>query len=585
MAGRIPQSFLDELLTRVDIVDVIDPHVSLTKAGKDYKARCPFHEEKTPSFTVSPDKGFYHCFGCGAHGSAISFLMEYERMSFPEAVEALAARTGLPVPKEVQSVAAPAQAGSDLLVLLQEADRYYRRQLREHPQAKRAVAYLKGRGLSGEVAARFGLGYAPDGWDNLVRALGTDQARCSALLKAGLLAKRADGSYYDRFRDRVMFPIHDYRGRIVGFGGRVLDQSEPKYLNSPETPMFHKGREMYGLYLARDAIRREQRALVVEGYMDVVALAQFGVDFVVATLGTATTRDHVERLFRFTSDVTFCFDGDRAGRQAAWRALENALSVLRAGRQISFLFLPEGQDPDSVIREEGKDAFLARHGEAVPLPDFFFDSLQKRADVSRLDGRARLAEIAGPILSKIPDGVLRQMMIERLAHITRLSPERLSAVILKPDTKFVPKVSTGLKDPESLVRRAVALLLQRPALARRVEDPKMFAGLEMPGLSLLTSLLDLLRAKPDLNAGAITERFRDSEYRPYLEKLVQWAHPVLEQDVNAEFDGIVDKLHREALGQRIETLLHKGDHSPGDKAELNQLLAERAQLDNAQPSH
>ncbi|MFQ6023654.1 MAG: DNA primase [Acidiferrobacterales bacterium] len=593
MAGRIPQAFIDELLMRADIVDVIDTRVPLTKAGKDYKARCPFHEEKTPSFTVSPDKQFYHCFGCGAHGSAISFLMEYEHMSFPEAIEELAGRMGMPVPKELHEPGEARRTDQGLLDMLQQADHYYRRQLREHPQAHRAVDYLKGRGLSGDIAAHFGLGYAPEGWDNLVQALGVDETSHNALLQAGLVARKASG-YYDRLRNRIVFPIHDYRGRVVGFGGRALDDAEPKYLNSPETPLFHKGREMYGLYLARDGIRREQRALVVEGYMDVVALAQFGIEFAVATLGTATTHDHLQRLFRFTSDVIFCFDGDRAGREAAWRALENALPTLQDGRQISFLFLPEGEDPDSLVRKEGRDAFLARQAKAMPLPDFLFQTLQKRADLKRLDGRARLAELAGPLLSKVPPGVLRQMMLQRLADLSGLSPERLARLVLKAAPSAPVQRGTrpaaGLGEPPkppSLVRQAVAMLLQHPGLARRVKKPDALATLEMPGVPFLLDLIALLHAEPGLNTAALIERFRESDYHPHVEKLVVWDHPMLEHDVAAELDGVLAQLRRAAQDQRTDTLLSK-ERAEGlnqaERAELSQLLAQKRNVDEVEPT-
>ncbi len=599
MAGRIPQGFIDELLMRADIVDVIDARVPLTKAGKDYKARCPFHDEKTPSFTVSADKQFYHCFGCGAHGSAIGFLMEYEHMSFPEAVEELAGRIGLPVPREVHEAEAPRQVDQDLVTILEQADRYYRRQLREHPSAQRAVDYLKRRGLSGEIAARFGLGYAPEGWDNLLRALGRDEATRNALLRAGLIAKKASG-HYDRFRHRIVFPIHDYRGRIVGFGGRALDDAEPKYLNSPETPLFHKGREMYGLYLAREAIRREQRVLVVEGYMDVVALAQFGVEFAVATLGTATTRDHLHRLFRFTSDVVFCFDGDRAGREAAWRALETALPTLQDGRQVSFLFVPEGEDPDSLVRKEGREAFLVRQEGAVPLPDFLFETVKKRADLSRLDGRARMAELVGPLLSKLPHSVLRQIMLERLAAMSGLSPEKLSALVLKSETpERTPRVGTAarkptsvalLKKPYSPVRNAIALLLHHPRLAARVTEVGDLAALHLPGIPILLELLDVLKMHPDLTTGAIIERFRESEHGPALEKLLERTHPMLETEVavniEAEFDGSLDRLRQEVHAQRTDALLGK-EQAEGlnetERAELSKLLAKKANLDEFGP--
>jgi DNA primase len=589
MAGRIPQGFIDELLIRADIVEVIDARVPLTKGGKDFKARCPFHDEKTPSFTVSPDKQFYHCFGCQANGNAIGFLMEYEHMSFPEAVEELANHVGIPVPKEVVAGGRQFEDQQDLLDILQEAATHYQRQLRDHPQAQAAVDYLKGRGLSGEVAARFDFGFAPDGWDNLLRGLGTDDVRRKHLQRAGLLVAKDGGGYYDRFRNRIMFPIHDHRGRIVGFGGRVIGEGEPKYLNSPETPLFHKGREMYGLFLGRDAIRREQRVFVVEGYMDVVALAQHGVDFAVATLGTATTRDHLDRLFRFTSDVVFCFDGDRAGLQAAWRALEIALPTLDEGRQASFLFLPEGEDPDSVIRREGAEAFLARQVES--LPDYFFRNLHDRADVRRLDGRARMVELASPLLSKIPEGPFRQMMRDRLAEISGLEPQKLPRLGLATTNKVSPKSANRpraeLKKPPSLVRTAVALLLRDPSLAKQVKDPEAIVRLDLPGTTLLAAMLDILKIDPELNMAALIERFRDSEHRTHLEKLAVWTHPVLEQDAAAEFQGTLGQLEKAGREQRTDRLLYK-ERAKGlnqaEKAELGRLLAETGRSDGVTPT-
>ncbi|HKJ77760.1 MAG TPA: DNA primase, partial [Gammaproteobacteria bacterium] len=359
MAGRIPQSFIDDLLSRVDIVEVIDARVPLKKAGRDYAACCPFHDEKTPSFTVSPTKQFFHCFGCGAHGTALGFLMEYDHMGFVEAVEELAAKQGLEIPYEGGAPAAgPGRDLKPLYDLLGQADRYFRHQLRNHPAAAKAVDYLKGRGVSGEVAAAFGLGYAPPGWDGLLQALGRDDGALKRLVEVGLLIEREeDRRRYDRFRDRVIFPIRDPRGRTVGFGGRVLGDDKPKYLNSPESEVFHKGRELYGLYEAQQAVRRPERLLVVEGYMDVVALAQHGIANAVATLGTAATADHLQRLFRVTGEVVFCFDGDEAGGKAAWRALENAMPQMRDGRQVRFMFLPQGEDPDSLVRAIGGEAF------------------------------------------------------------------------------------------------------------------------------------------------------------------------------------------------------------------------------------
>jgi len=584
MAGRIPKQFIDDLLIRTDIVDVIDARVPLKKAGKDYKACCPFHDEKTPSFTVSADKQFYHCFGCGVHGSAIGFLMDYDHMSFPEAVEELATRAGLPIPQEARSTTeAEHDTGADLLGIMSEASRFYRQQLREHPQAREAADYLKGRGITGEIANEFGLGFAPEGWDNLVRVLGKDAESREALVRAGLAAKKDGGGFYDRFRARVIFPIEDHRGRIVAFGGRVIGMGEPKYLNSPETPLFHKGRELYGLFRAREAIKRENRVLVVEGYMDVVALAQFGIDFAVATLGTATTRDHLDRLFRHAPEVIFCFDGDRAGREAAWRALENALPVLREGRQISFLFLPDGEDPDTLVRKEGREALLARLLTATPLPDYLFATLGKQVDPGRLDGRARLVELARPLLAKLPAGVLRQMMLQRLGELSQMDAQRLSSLLALPEEGSATALATprrasagAPKEPASKVRLAIALLLQNPQLAVNAPEPSEFEELDMPGTPILLDVLKLLKTAPNMNTGSIVEHFSDSEYKHHLAKLAFWDHPALKQDVGLEFKGVMDSLKLESAKSSTERLLQKqrlGDSlTSSEKDELARLL-------------
>ena len=593
MAGRIPKQFIDELLIRSDIVDVIDSHVPLRKAGKDYKACCPFHEEKTPSFTVSADKQFYHCFGCGAHGSAIGFLMDYEHMSFVEAVEELAARAGLTVPREAgAALEKDKDTGADLIELMREAARFYRQQLREHPQAGRAVEYLKKRGITGEIAREFDLGFAPDGWDNLLRALGKDEASREALVRAGLAVKKDSGGYYDRFRDRVMFPIEDYRGRRVAFGGRVMDKGEPKYLNSPETPLFHKGRELYGLFHARAAIKRENRVLVVEGYMDVVALAQFNIDFAVATLGTATTRDHLERLFRHAPEVVFCFDGDRAGREAAWRALDNALPVLREGRQISFLFLPEGEDPDTFVRQEGREALLACLKTALPLPDYLFDTLSRQVDLGRLDGRARLVELASPLLSKMPAGVLHRMMLDRLAELSRMDPGKLPLLAGSPEpvslTRPEIRHKSGPQEPPSVVRLAIAMLLQHPELVAKAPHEQALTDLDMPGIPLLAELLRLMRATPGLNTASIIENFSGSEHKHNLAKLAFWRHPALEQNVEAEFSGVMSRLDEISAWQKTERLLHKkknmGGLNQAEKDELARLLSLKRDNSRLSPS-
>lgn len=417
MAGRIPQEFFDQLLGRVDIVEIIHSRVPLRRAGHEFMACCPFHAEKTPSFSVSPRKQFYHCFGCGSHGNAIGFLMAYERLEFLDAVEELAHLAGLDLPETTTSDSASALPTKRLLEWISQADHFFRQQLREHPLRQRAVDYLRQRGLTGQIANTFGIGYAPPGWENLGKALNGAGANSADLIAAGLVSMDEQGRARDRFRDRIIFPIRDRRGRAIGFGGRALDgDTTPKYLNSPETSLFHKGSELYGLYEARTQNRQLPRLLVVEGYMDVVALAQHEISYAVATLGTATTAEHIDRLFRTADDLVFCFDGDRAGRAAAWRALTVALPFLRDGRQAGFLFLPDGEDPDSLVRAEGQAAFARRIQHSTPLADYLFDELRGQGDPNTLAGRARMAELARPLLEKLPEGHFRDFMQERSAQ-------------------------------------------------------------------------------------------------------------------------------------------------------------------------
>lgn len=436
MAGLIPQSFIDDLLNRTDIVDVVSSRIQLKKTGKNYSACCPFHKEKTPSFTVSPDKQFYYCFGCGAGGNALGFVMDHDQLEFPQAIEELAKRAGMDVPREESGRGhKPRQpVDSPLYPLLNAAAEHYRQALKSHPQRKYAVDYLKGRGLTGEIARDFGIGFAPPGWDNLLKQLGADALQQKVMIDAGLLIENAEnGRRYDRFRDRIMFPIRDSRGRVIAFGGRVLGDDKPKYLNSPETPVFHKGQELYGLYEARKHNRDLDEIMVVEGYMDVIALAQLGLRNAVATLGTATSEEHLKRLFRIVPSVLFCFDGDAAGRNAAWRALESTLSSLQDGRRARFLFLPDGEDPDTLVRAEGTDAFRARINQhAQPLADYFFQQLCEEADPRSLEGKAHLVTLAAPLIDKIPGNNLRALMRQRLSEITGLSGEALSQVASAP---------------------------------------------------------------------------------------------------------------------------------------------------------
>ncbi|MCG6900353.1 MAG: DNA primase [Gammaproteobacteria bacterium] len=580
MAGRIPQSFIDELLNRTDIVEVIDTRVPLKKAGREYKACCPFHNEKTPSFTVSQVKQFYHCFGCGEHGTAITFLMAYEHMEFVEAIEELAHRAGLEVPHE----AGPEPHTSSILphyALLDRVSAYYQAQLREHPQAGRAIAYLKNRGLSGDVAARFQIGFAPPGWENLAAALGRDSKVQQQLLELGLTIKRDDGNgAYDRFRDRIQFPIHDRRGRTIGFGGRVLDDGTPKYLNSPESPVFHKGKELYGLFEARKAVRNLERILVVEGYMDVVALAQFDINYAVATLGTATTHEHLESLFRTVPEVVFCFDGDRAGREAAWRALVNTLPVLRDGREARFLFLPDDEDPDSLVRKIGSDAFEKQVETATHLSDFFFDRLSSQVDISSIDGRARLVTLAKPLLASLPDSVFRQLMFERLAELAHTSTTRVAGpeVALPagpdpgPSIKSSPARRAGQKSP---VRQAIELLLYKPALAAEVTLPASIRQCSQPGVSLLIEIIELIQQQPEINTAVLLEHWRNHEDGRYLSKLACWRPPLDDLELAADLQGNLNEIERQHIENRINYL--DSEHkqralSNAEKQEYGKLL-------------
>jgi DNA primase len=575
--GLIPSSFIDELMGRTDIVEVINARVPLKKAGREYKACCPFHGEKTASFTVSPTKQFYHCFGCGAHGTALGFLMDYEHLSFPDAVEELAALAGLEVPRQQ----APGRdRRPDLYGTLEAAAGFYRDQLKQHPEA---IEYLKARGVSGATAATFGIGYAPGEWDGLLKRYGTDEAAVQRLAAAGLVIERDQGGCYDRFRGRVMFPIRDARGRVIAFGGRVLAAEEPKYLNSPETALFHKGRELYGLYEARQALRQIPRLLVVEGYMDVVGLHEAGVPWAVATLGTATTADQLERLFRVTEEVVFCFDGDRAGRQAAWRALENSLPALREGRQVRFLFLPEGEDPDSLVRAEGAAAFTARLKDALPLSEYLHDELASQVDLGSLDGRARLAELAKPLVARVPDGVFRALLVRRIASAVGMD-EAAYARFVAAAAPAAPRVAAPVRPARprgpgrgSVVRRAIALVVHFPGSAAAVRVPPGIATLDRPGIDLLLALLEDVSQSPHLTTGGLLERWRDHEAWPHLQKLATTEMIATEEVAQAELQDCLERLEEEWVRHRHEELISRtGPLSLEQRAELQSLHARLA---------
>lgn len=581
MAGRIPRVFINDLLARTDIVDLIDARVKLKKQGKNFHACCPFHNEKTPSFTVNGEKQFYHCFGCGAHGNAIDFLMNYDRLEFVESIEELATQHGLEVPYEAGS--GPSQMErhqrQSLYQLMENLNGFYQQSLTQS-HARAARDYLSNRGLSTEVIEHFAIGFAPAGWDNVLKRFGSNKDDRESLMEAGMLVSNDKGRTYDRFRERVMFPIRDKRGRVIGFGGRVLGNDTPKYLNSPETPIFHKGRQLYGLYEAQKNHPQPARLLVVEGYMDVVALAQFGIDYAVASLGTSTTAEHIQLLFRSTDTVICCYDGDRAGREAAWRALETALPYMNDGRQLRFMFLPDGEDPDTLVRKEGKDAFEARMEQAMPLSSFLFDSLLPQVDLSTRDGKARLSTLALPLITQIPGETLRIYMRQELGN-------KLGILDDNQLEKLMPKLAPGGAAPtapplkRTTMRVLVALLVQNPQLATLVPALDGLDQVKMAGLPLFAELVSRCNENPGLTTGQLLELYRGTNFSQTLETLATWNHMIVDEEVEAVFHDSLASIYDAALEQRLEELIAR-DRTQGLSAEerrefwtLSQALAKK----------
>ncbi len=619
--GLIPRSFIDELIARANIVEVVGSRVALKKAGREYKACCPFHSEKTPSFWVSPEKQFYHCFGCGAHGTALSFLMEHDRLPFPEAVEELASTLGIPVPRDAEPRGSGERGAQDgraaqrsrdgsLHELMGQVARFYCETLKG---SERARQYLGHRGLDREIIERFAIGYAPNSWSEVLRRFGgTEEGRrkltelglviekaetgeprqpsgdeaASARAGRGALERREGARLYDRFRDRIMFPIRDARGRVIAFGGRVLGEGEPKYLNSPETVLFHKGRELYGLYEARQSRAALTRLLVVEGYMDVVRLHQFSVPYAVATLGTATTPEHLKRIFQLVPEVTFSFDGDRAGRAAAWRALENSLPEALEGREIRFLFLPEGEDPDTLVAKEGREAFERRLAhDALLLSEYFVRELGQRVTTRGADGRARVAQAARPLLQRVPEGIYRRLLVERLAQAFgfQRTPEGVAELLgVRIGRRLEGGRGPASVGRGSLVRQAVRLLLHFPEAASRIR-PESLTGLERvdePGAQLLHALLTDLQGQPARTTGQVLERWRDRPEGAHFARLAA-AEALVPSAVAAEseLEQALERLLEETGRRRLDSLLEK-DRSEGlsseEKSEIQRLTMELA---------
>ncbi|ENO8973482.1 DNA primase [Vibrio parahaemolyticus] len=579
MAGHIPRSFIDDLLARLDIVDIIDARVKLKKKGKNYGACCPFHNEKTPSFSVSQEKQFYHCFGCGAHGNAIDFMMEFERLEFVEAIEELASYLGLDVPREQRSggsgqfKSGPQASSSEkrsLYDLMGSIAQFYRNQLKQ-PSSKVAIEYLKDRGLSGEIVQKFGIGYVADEWDLVRKNFGQNKDNQDMLVTGGMLIENDKGNRYDRFRGRIMFPIRDRRGRVIGFGGRVLGEGTPKYLNSPETPIFHKGKELYGLYEVLQAHREPAQILVVEGYMDVVALAQYGVDYSVASLGTSTTGDHIQMLFRQTNTVVCCYDGDRAGKEAAWRALENALQFLKTGNTLKFLFLPDGEDPDSYVRKYGKAAFEQQIEQATPLSSYLFDNLIElhQINLGNNEGKSALRAYASALIDKIPDPyfqeLLEKLLDERTGFDNRLRQPR------KKISETRPQPHKEIK--RTPMREVIALLIQNPSYAQMVPDLSSVRDLSIPGLSLFADVLDKCQAHPHINTGQLLEHWRNSQNETLLSRLASWDIPLDEDNQEEIFLDSLDKIIAQCVEKQIENLQAKARSVGLSAEEKRELLA------------
>lgn len=581
MAGRIPRVFINDLLARTDIVDLVDARVKLKKQGKNYHACCPFHHEKTPSFTVNSDKQFYHCFGCGAHGNAVDFLMNYDRLEFVECIEELATMQGLEVPYEVGTGPTPMERHQrqSLYQLMEPLSAFYQQSLKQ-PAGAPAREYLAQRGLSDAVIDHFAIGFAPAGWDNALKRFGKTADDRSSLTDAGMLITNEQGRNYDRFRERVMFPIRDKRGRVIAFGGRVLGDALPKYLNSPETEIFHKGRQLYGLYEAQVNHPTPARLLVVEGYMDVVALAQFGIDYAVASLGTSTTAEHIQLLFRATDTVICCYDGDRAGREAAWRALETALPYLQDGRQLRFMFLPDGEDPDTLVRKEGKQLFEQRMEEAHSISTFLFDTLMPQVDLSSPEGRTKLSMLALPLISQVPGETLRLYLRQQLGN-------KLGILDDSQLEKLMPKAADSANNyqPPQLKRTTmrilIGLLVQNPQLATLIPSLQGLEQSKQPGLDLFTELVTTCLAQPGLTTGQLLEMYRDNKFYQQLETLATWNHMIVEDTVEEVFLATLASLYDSILEQRQEDLIAR-DRTHGLSAEerkelwsLNQALAKK----------
>jgi DNA primase len=591
MNKQIPRAFIDDLLQRIDIVEIIDAYVPLKKKGANHSACCPFHQEKTPSFTVSSQKQFYYCFGCGAHGNAIKFLMDYERMEFVEAIETLAHKAGVTIPYQQQQQSSQVQQtnGVDHYQLMAEIAHYYQQQLRQHPAGKQVIEYLKHRGLTGDIAKRYALGFAPAGWDNLLKKFANNNQRRQALAATGMLIEKNQGGHYDRFRERLMFPIRDRRGRVIAFGGRVLDESTPKYLNSPETAIYHKGMELYGLYEARQAQRDINTLIVVEGYMDVIALAQHGIQHAVASLGTAITKEQIQRLSRQAQEIVFCFDGDAAGLKAAERAMQLCLAYLPDHKTAKFLFLPAGEDPDSMVRSVGQQAFLQQVADALPVTNWFLQQLDQVATDQSVDSKTAQIHYAASMLNSMPENTRKTLLLETSAQRIGTAINTLQHAIADKSQPHANQPTTHsaqtAKQPMRIathLRRAIAMLLQYPQLIQYVPPQITHQQLPKQGAKLWSTLTTLLQQNPNCTTTAhILAHWPNPEEIQLLSKLAAWApweDVISEAEISVEFQHVIQQLSKLSTKQNIQQLMQKARQqtlSPAEKSELLALIQQQ----------
>lgn len=574
MTGRIPQNFIQDVLERTDIVELIQARVQLTKRGANYQARCPFHEEKTPSFTVSQDKQFYYCFGCGAHGNAIGFLMAFDRMEFLDALKHLASHLGMEVP-QTDTQKSKADGTQDFYPLLEKVSQYYQQQLRN---AQQAIHYLKSRGLDGHTAKRFAIGFAPAQWENLLPNLGHQAKTKADLLTNGLLIKKNQRAY-DRFRNRIMFPIRDVRGRVIAFGGRTIGDDLPKYMNSPETPIFHKSSELYGLYEARQQNKDLKRIVIVEGYMDVVSLHQHGITYAVATLGTATNPRHLQKLLRYTNEVIFCFDGDNAGRNAAWKALTMSLPMMRDGIHIRFLFLSQGEDPDSLIQKIGHEKFEHLLDHAESLSDVFFNHLKNEISIHSLDSKAHFAKEASTYLNTMPEGLFRQLLFDELGKLLHIEANELTDLL--SNSKTTTPTQHTLRGDQVLppAYLAIALLLQQPNLAHGIDDLTDLNDIQAPGILLLLKLISILQKQPKLSTGHLLSICQSADDQQWIAQLAARKLPIADEGLALELKGALDRLreqHQDRLAQQLIKKAESSGLTPEEKKKLHQLLTNAA---------